>query len=199
MARRIDHTRAELRDLIIVEGHRLMAEEGFARFSARQVAKRIGYVLGTLYNVFGNLDAMVFAINTRTFEQWAAAMEDALQRKGDDPIAAMVGGYFDFARDNRNLWTAIYDHHLPGGFEIPEDQAVQRGRLTAIVAHQVARVLPQASEGAVAGITRSLIATVHGHCVLALGGSFALMGEEDPQGAALTRVRQTLEAEAARP
>lgn len=199
MARRIDHTHAELRELIAIEGQRLIAEVGFAQFSVRQVAKRIGYVSGTMYNVFGSLDAILFAINTRTFEQWADAMEARIERESGDRIAAMVRGYFDFARDNRNLWNAIYDHHLPADFEIPEDQAARRGRLTTIVADQVAVVLPQASRNEVAAITRSLIATVHGHCSFALGGSFALMGEYDPEGAALARVRQTLDAEAARP
>src|SRR5207253_2291494 len=50
MARRSDHTRAELEALILDEGHRLMAETGYARFSAREVAKRVGYSIGTIYN-----------------------------------------------------------------------------------------------------------------------------------------------------
>jgi AcrR family transcriptional regulator len=41
-----------------------MAEEGFARFSTREVAKRIGYSVGTIYNMFDNADALVVAINT---------------------------------------------------------------------------------------------------------------------------------------
>lgn len=41
-------------------------------------------------------------------------------------------------------------------------------------------------------LARSLIATVHGHCYYALTGSFALMGEDDPQGAALSRVRESI-------
>ena len=44
MGRRSDHSREELEKLILEEGHRHMAEAGFARFSAREVAKRIGTV-----------------------------------------------------------------------------------------------------------------------------------------------------------
>ena len=43
-------------------------------------------------------------------------------------------------------------------------------------------------------LARSLVATVHGHCVFALTGTFALLGEDDPRGAALARVRETLAA-----
>ena len=196
MGRRSDHTHAEIRNLFISEGHRHMSEVGFARFSARQVSQRVGYVIGTMYNVFETLDAVIFAINTRTFDQWANQMRDVLDRAGDDRIAAMVRGYFAFARENRNLWNAIYDHHVPVDFRIPEDQAGQRGRLTIIVADEVAKEMTGATRERVEEVTRSLIATVHGHCAFAMNGSFALMGERDPEGAAIARVRQSLNEEA---
>ena len=37
MGRRSDHSREELREMIVHEGHRQMAEVGFAKFSAREV------------------------------------------------------------------------------------------------------------------------------------------------------------------
>ena len=50
-----------------------------------------------------------------------------------------------------------------------------------------------------AALTRSLVAVVHGHCHFALTGAFALMGEPDPEGAALARVREVLTAASANP
>ena len=88
MARRSDHTRGELRALFIAAGHGLMAETGFARFSGREVAKRAGYTVGSIYNVFGSLDLLLVAINTRTFELWADFLEARLQHAGEDRIAA---------------------------------------------------------------------------------------------------------------
>ena len=38
MGRRSDHSRAELAEMLIDAGHRHLAESGFARFSAREVA-----------------------------------------------------------------------------------------------------------------------------------------------------------------
>ena len=113
MGRRSDHSRAELEQLILQEGHRQMAEQGFARFSAREVAKRIGYSIGTLYNVFGSYDRLILAINTETFRLWTADLTARLSEAGADRIRALVEGYFSFARQNRNLWMAIYDHRLP--------------------------------------------------------------------------------------
>jgi len=192
MARRSDHTRPELEKLIIDAGHALMAEQGFARFSAREVAKRIGYSVGTLYNVFGSADALVLAINTRTFGLWADHLRVALDRAGDDRIRALVEGYFAFARENRNLWMAIYDHRLPPEMAMPEKDAVARGVLTGIVTTEVAAHLGCPDDDRAAALARSLIATVHGHCTFALNGSFALMGETRPLDAALARVRESI-------
>lgn len=198
MGRRSDHSRAELEELILAEGHALMAEVGYARFSAREVAKRIGYSIGTIYNVFGSLDALLLAINSRTFTVWAAWLRDKLtaagEGAGEDRIAALVAGYFDFAARNPHLWMAIYDHRLPSGTEMPEGYRRQRAGLTGIVEAEIAKVLPPETRGRAPALARSLVALVHGHCEFALNGTFALLGEEQPEQAALARVREALAA-----
>ncbi len=194
MGRRSDHTRDELQALILGEGQALLAEVGYARFSAREVAKRIGYSIGTIFNVFGSHDALLTALNSRTFVLWADALRTRLATAGADRIAALVEGYFDFAEAHPNLWMAIYDHRLPPGVELPEEYRRLRAGLTGLIEAEIARTLPQAAAEEIAGLTRSLVATVHGHCAFALTGTFRLLGETDPRGAALARVREVLAA-----
>lgn len=198
MGRRSDHSREELEELILSEGQKLMAETGFARFSAREVAKRIGYSVGTISNVFGSVDGLVVAINSRTFTLWADWLERELRNvTGSGRITALVKGYFDFAESNLNLWAAIYEHRLPPNMEMPERLAGERSGLTDIIAREVAAVLPEKERLDAPRLTRSLIATVHGHCSFALIGSFALLGESDPLGLATDRVREVLAAHGA--
>ena len=192
MGRRSDHTRQELEHLFVVEGHKHMAEVGFARFSAREVAKRIGYSIGTLYNVFGTLDQLLIAINTRTFQLWAEEVRAALEKSGPDRIRCLVEAYFGFARANRHSWTAIYDHHLPPDVVLSDEQNQRRGGLTQIIVDEVVAVLPSRAQADAPRLARSLIAVVHGHCVYDLNGSFALMGIEQPMELALERVRESL-------
>jgi AcrR family transcriptional regulator len=194
VGRRSDHSREELEALIVAEGHRLLAETGYVRFSAREVAKRIGYSIGTIYNVFADLDRLMMAINGRTFVLWAAFLRERLAAAEGDRIEALVDGYFRFAAENRNLWMAIYDHRLAPGEPTPESYAARRRALTEIVVAEIARVLPGAAQDQSTPLARSLVATVHGHCFFALNGTFALLGETDPPGAALARVRETLAA-----
>lgn len=168
-----------------------MAETGFARFSAREVAKRIGYSIGTIYNLFGSHDALLIAINSRTFRLWTDWMRAELLGT-KDRIAALVHGYFSFARTHSNLWSAIYDHHLPAGTTLPQEEGAVRGELTELIAAEVATALGRAPDQPMQTLVRSLIATVHGHCVFALSGAWELMGEDAPELAALARAREAL-------
>ncbi|WP_236711335.1 TetR/AcrR family transcriptional regulator [Novosphingobium barchaimii] len=171
-----------------------MADVGFARFSAREVAKRIGYSIGTLYNVFGTYDQLIIAINTRTFVLWTDYIREALSKSGDDRIRALVEGYFGFARGNRNAWMAIYDHHLPPDVTMPPEHDLLRGQLTDVVVEEVRAVLSPECQVEAPRLARSLVATVHGHCMFDINGSFALMGEKEPMAMALARVRESLTA-----
>lgn len=199
MGRRSDHSRDELEALILDAGAALVAEVGLAGFSAREVARRIGYSIGTIHNVFGTSDRLIAAINSRSFALWAAYLRERLDAGGGaDRIATLVNGYFGFARAHPNLWTAIYDHRLPAEASLSEQDQQARGVLTEIVIAEVAHALDTAPDAPVAALARSLIATVHGHCAFAITGAWALMGEAAPEIAALARVREALAGHARR-
>ena len=194
MGRRSIHTPDELRELIIEATTEIVEQVGLEGLSAREIAKRVGYSPGTLYNVFGTYDRLVLAINTETFRLWTRHLQDRLAEAGKDRIRALVEGYFSFARANRNLWMAIYDHRLPPGMSIPEEFLPDRSMLTNIVIDEVAAALPDARREQAPRLARSLIATVHGHCPFTLDGTFELMGIKEPEELALARVRDSLAA-----
>lgn len=199
MGRRSDHTPEELRELLIVHGHALLAERGFAQFSAREAARRAGYSVGTIYNVFGSLDSYLIAINSRTFLMWSEWLEKALAAQpeagGLTRIEVLVRAYFGFAEANRNAWMAIYDHRIDRSTPIAKKDEAAREGLTRIVDREVMACLGVADEAQIHRLVRSLIATVHGHCSLWLSGSYALMQEEDPVGQALARVLEIIAAQ----
>jgi len=194
MGRRSDHSRSELEALIVTEGRRQLAEVGLARFSARDVAKRIGYSIGTLYNVFGSYDGLMLAINARTLSLWAAHLRERLAASGEDRIATLVRGYFEFATDNPKAWIAIYEHHLAEGAAAPDWYQAIAADLMAVVVGEIAAVQPEAEPDALLALARSLVATVHGHCVFTLYMTFSMLGETAPVDAALARVREAIAA-----
>ena len=68
MGRRNEHTRDELREIGLRAAEELVAAHGLAGLSARKVAARIGYTVGSLYMVFRNLDDLIAQMNERTLE-----------------------------------------------------------------------------------------------------------------------------------
>lgn len=175
-----------------------MAERGFAGFSAREAARRAGYTVGTIYNVFGSLDAYLLQINSLTFLMWTQWLEQALAGVPHDEnvrIQTLVHSYFGFAAANRNCWMAIYDHRRDPSTPILEADGAARGQLTGLVDREVTTWLGAQDDEDSRRLVRSLIATVHGHCALWLSGSFALMQETDPAELAIARVLDALNAE----
>jgi AcrR family transcriptional regulator len=192
MGRRSDHSRSELREMIIAQGHRQISEVGFARFSAREVAKQIGYSIGTIYNVFGSYDQLMLAINGRTLDLWLADLEAHLDGRTKGRMRAAIDAYFDFALRHRNAWAALYDFRLPETEVMPEEYQDKVAAITEVVVREIRSALPPAHADKAPALARSLLATVHGHCYFTLTGTFQLLGEADPLGAALERVDDTL-------
>ena len=192
MGRRSDHSREQLRAMIVVEGHRHLAEVGYFHFSAREVAKRIGYSIGTLYNVFGSLDQLMLAINGMTLDLWRDYLLLRLEHEAGDRLKALVDAYFEFAIVNRNAWAGLYDHRLPEGETIPDFYAGKVEALTEVVVAEVAAALPPAKAAIAVSLTPSLLAAVHGHCALTLNGTLGILNLESPSDAAYARVREAL-------
>ncbi len=194
MGRRSDHTRIELEALFAAEGRRHLEEVGLSRFSAREVAKRVGYSIGTLYNVFGSYDGLILALNARTLTQWASLLRERLAETTGDRILALVQAYFEFAAQHPRAWIAIFETHMADGGPAPDWYQAHVADLMSIVAEEIARALPGSEVVAIQSLARSLVATVHGHCVFTLYRTFDLLGESAPAEVALRRVREAIAA-----
>lgn len=194
MGRRSDHTRAELETLFIDEGSRQLADVGLARFSARDVAKRVGYSIGTLYNVFGSADGLMLAINARTLGLWALHLRARLSESDEDRIACLVRGYFEFAAEHPKTWIAIYEHHMIEGAETPDWYRTIAADLMNIVVDEIVGAVSGVELGEARLLARSLVATVHGHCAFTIYKTFEVLGEAAPVEAALSRVRESIAA-----
>jgi len=192
MGRRSDHSRPELREMIIAEGHRQISEVGFAHFSAREVAKKIGYSIGTIYNVFGSYDQLMLAINGRTLDLWRDYLDARLEGVEGDRLRAAIDAYFEFAILNRHAWTALYDFRLPDDAPMPDYYQDKLAAIIETVVREVAAALPPEHAEDAHPLARSLLATVHGHCFFTLNGTFRLLGEMNPLDAAMDRVNDAL-------
>jgi len=101
MGRRNDHTRKDIKEMAISAGLELIEEKGFSGLSTRKVASKIGYSVGTLYNVFENLDDLVFHINAIILKELYYYVEDKLDdEEGVEAIKKIGASYIAFQQSS---------------------------------------------------------------------------------------------------
>jgi AcrR family transcriptional regulator len=188
MARRSDHTREELKDLAIQAAIALIETDGIGQFSARQVAARIGYTVGTLYNVFGSYDELLLNVNARTLDDWYEFLQSRLARRGrSDPLRVLARGYIDYARTKYNRWIALFEYRHSEAAGFPDWYEQKLKRLFAMVEEII---LPQTSQDRKKAkrAAQVLWAGIHGICVLSLSDRLELAGPDSPEALAFSLI-----------
>ncbi|MDB5477910.1 MAG: TetR family transcriptional regulator [Alphaproteobacteria bacterium] len=187
MARRSDHTRDELKELAIAAGCALIVEKGFAQFSARGVAGRIGYTVGTLYNVFGSLDEFILCLNARTLDAWYDYLCAAIDGAKSGQLLKLAMAYINFAQQHVNLWSALFLHQSEQ--EVPDWYKAKTRRFFDLVESVLAGQSNE-DEKTIRIQAKTLWAGIHGICVLSLGNQLAQVDA----GSAETLARHLIEA-----
>jgi AcrR family transcriptional regulator len=174
MARRSDHTREELTELAIEAAVALIEEHGFAKFSARQVAAKIGYTVGTIYNVFGSYDALMLHVNARTLDHWYDFLQARLKRGKAEPLRVLARGYVEYARTHYNRWLALFEHHKDKSAPVPDWYQDRIKRFFAMLEGTI----PSAAGRKAKRDAQVLWAGIHGISILSLTGRFELIGAD---------------------
>jgi AcrR family transcriptional regulator len=170
MARRSDHTREELKELALQSAEELLNEKPASELSTRQIATRMGYTVGTLYQIFNNLPDLLLHVNTRTLKK---LYDDCLkintdEMKPQDSILKYADAYLDFAHHHTGLWELIFDNNILSDAELPDWYITQVNALFSLVDTQLKRINPDASEEEILKTTRVLWSSVHGICILSI-------------------------------
>lgn len=162
--------RDKLRATVMAIGKRLIVNEGLASVQARRIATEAGCAVGSIYNVFEDLDHLIIALNMSTLNELGqslkAAHETSKGRPTQGRLMALAEAYFEFAAGNRKQWRAIFEHHLPEGATAPPEYREDQNRLFALVEECLIGELPNHAERQSAA--RALFASVHGIVSLAL-------------------------------
>ncbi|TQV76222.1 TetR/AcrR family transcriptional regulator [Denitrobaculum tricleocarpae] len=185
MARRSDHTREEIKTMAVAAGRELIRDAGYAGFSARKVATAIGYTVGTLYNVFENHDDIILHINAVTLEDLLSVMESRFGVSGDasadlddyEALRALAACYIDYARENYNCWSALFEHNLAPDMPLPDWYGEKIGALFTLIEARLKPVVGE-DEAELRQTARVLWASIHGICALTLTNKLTLVGVE---------------------
>ncbi|MBB6464380.1 AcrR family transcriptional regulator [Aminobacter lissarensis] len=113
--------RDETMERVLGIAERLLNQGGAAKLQARTIASEAGIAIGSIYNLFGDLNGILRAVNTRLLEKLEAAGQQVLgdlERKGvTDPVRlllALAGVYQRFVGDNPGSWQSLLATGLAG-------------------------------------------------------------------------------------
>jgi AcrR family transcriptional regulator len=164
MGRRSIHTPEQLRQLILDAAAAIIEAHGLAGLSAREIARRIGYSPGTIYNMFENLDDVVLNVEGRVLDALDERLAAELAKGGDQKalVLQLAQTYLAFTHERPKLWNLLFEHYMPGGMDTPPWYQEKLERLMSRVEAAVAPLYPPDAVLARQRAARVLWAGVHG-------------------------------------
>lgn len=162
--------REALRGVILKIAGSIVADEGLPAVQARRLAAEGGCSVGTLYNIFGDRDGLILAVNRETMTAMSVPLEAARQASQGKPLEmrlmALATAYMTFALENRNRWLAVFEFRLPDDAALPADFVAERARLLGLLVETIGSDVPDAAQRQTAA--RALFGAAHGILHLAV-------------------------------
>ncbi len=172
----------------------IIAEGGIGALNARELAQGAGIAVGTLYNVYGNLDQLVQRLNARTLDRLCDRLEaEAAKASGpENQMAAMARAYIDFADEQPLVWRAVFDHQPMGNNERADWYSASIERIATLAITILGPIFPSDQRRAARRVATIVWSGVHGICALAQGGNLRHVTHADPKRMAEDLVRSYL-------
>ncbi len=159
----------------------LVAKGGLGRLNARDLADGVGCSIGTLYNVYGNLDGVIQALNARTLERLYRALEEASRSAAgsESQMIALATAYIDFAESQPAVWRAVFDHQPADEQAVPDWYLATINNMTELGIKSLSPLFGPSERDAAHRAATIIWSGVHGICALALGGSLRHVAKAD--------------------
>lgn len=171
MARRNDHSREEIQGMAIEATRTLISRDGLEGVSARKVAEKIDYTVGTLYQNFENIHDLILHANAFSLTQLLADLEAAYREEnsGQQRLILIANTYLNFGQNHEKQWSAIFRHTLPRDYVMPDWYQARIDALFSLVENAVRELSPNREKKQIQLAARTLWSSVHGICMLHIG------------------------------
>lgn len=179
MGRRSSHTPQQLRDLILDAAQDIIESDGLSGLSAREIARRIGYSPGTIYNMYQNLDDVILHVEARVLDNLEVRLGGILKTaSGPAALPELARAYLAFTQEKPKLWNLLFEHHLPAGTDLPAWYQEKLESLLKRVEEALAPLFPAGNEADRHRAARVLWAGVHGITSLATADKLSIVTSE---------------------
>jgi AcrR family transcriptional regulator len=175
--------RQNLREALLRGGEATISRHGLAALKARSLAQEAGCAVGAIYNVFPDLDALIYEINARTLAMLAERVRALSDAESDaaqpDPAVArlvrLAEAYLDFAASHGPRWRALIEHRVGGLRKVPQWYIDAQVPLFMLVEEPLREIRPDLDASQRALLARNVFAAVHGVVAFGLDEKLAAM------------------------
>ncbi len=167
MPRRLPHDHDEMRARAVAAARAMVTRGGLPALTARAVAAELGCAVGSLYNLFVDLDDLVLHVAASVVDDLDAALfAEALPDDAGAALTEIALRYVRFAASEGRVWSMVFEH------EPSHDRPTPRRHLDRIAAllarvRTIAAPALGADPARVAFDVEALWAAVHGVAALA--------------------------------
>ena len=172
MAGKVEARKALLREALIDAAEAQIRLGGLSTLKARPLAQAAGCALGAIYNIFDDLDALVMAVNARTFRRLgafvSARVTEAADQSPNTQLVIMSHAYLHFAADHTFLWRALFDLEMSVDGTVPEWYLLELRAVFGLSAAPLAQLFPDMKRDELDLMVRALFSAVHGIVLLGL-------------------------------
>lgn len=116
----------DLRAALVEAASTLVEEEGAARLSLREVARRVGVSHAAPYHHFPDKSALIAAVAARGFEALHREIEARTGQGGPRDLQSAAVTYVGFAVEHPELFRLMFSSELSDGDSYPELQEASR-------------------------------------------------------------------------
>jgi len=172
MARRSEHSLEQIKTMVLEAAEAIVIEDGFAALKVRKIALEIGYTVGSIYMVFTNMADLIMHVKSRTLDELADQLDEQMPEcSAQEKILELAKSYLQFANENYNLWSMIFEHRLPDHEKTPDWYQAKIDQAFVKVEKLLRQLAAEPDQSDVQSAARALWSGVHGVCVLSLTGT----------------------------
>ncbi len=175
MGRRSTHTPEQLRKLILDAAQAIIEDQGLSGLSAREIARRISYSPGTIYNMFDNLDDVILNVEARILDDLRERLQSVLLEAppSSEAVLRLARNYMDFTHERPRLWNVLFEHYMPEGTDVPQWYQDKLEELMACVETSLGSHFTPSQDDERRRAARVLWAGVHGITSLSTANKLA--------------------------
>ena len=170
----------EVRERAIQATIEVLSEHGLEGLKARSIATKAGISVGSIYNLFGDLDALARLANASAYDDLYEVESNALARSREseedpeDQMMALASAYLDFVVANQRRWLTVLAFNRSRSEVPPDWYLMKEARLLEII-EDALLAFSSVEDGIKRKMyARALWASIHGIVTIAVADGFLM-------------------------